>query len=47
MKRQPSRLTNAVIDRYFAQAAATIREVEQQLKPCFVIPASARNLILK
>ena len=40
-------LTDAEIDKHSAQAAAMIREVKEQLAPCFVIPASARGLVIK
>ena len=44
----PSRLlSDEAIDHYFATAAATVKEVEENLRPCFGIPASARGLVLR
>jgi hypothetical protein len=38
---QPQPLTDADIDHYFAVAAATIKEVEQQLQSTLKLPASS------
>ena len=46
-KRDHVVLTDEVIDHYFAKAAATIKEVEESLRPCFSTPASTRTLVLK
>lgn len=45
---RPSRLlSDQAIDECFAKAASTIKEVEESLRPCFGIPASARGLLLR
>lgn len=41
------KLTNIEIDRYFTQAAATIKEVEKQLEGVFCVPASLRGVRLR
>lgn len=40
-------LSDETIDRYFAQAAATVKEVEESLRPAFTIPASTRGLVIR
>ena len=40
-------LTPEVIDRYFAEAAVTIKEVEQQLQSSFRTPASLHGVKIR
>lgn len=48
MKRKnPPVLDDATIDRYFAQAAETIREVKEQTRSAFTIPASVRGMVIR
>ena len=40
-------LTDEFIDEVMSKAAATIKEVEESLRPCFTISPSTRNLIIR
>jgi hypothetical protein len=40
-------LSDAEIDHYFAAAAATVKEVEQQLQSTLKIPASSLLLLIQ